>query len=96
MTKIVIHVPMFEWQCSFPWVKCSELFGNNIFVIIEENKDIFTNNLQNIIVYYKHGDINDLTNKIHYYLNNPKERLIRTKLCYEYFKNNFNMNKLFG
>jgi hypothetical protein len=93
-SKIVIHIPSHEKLETFPWAKCAELFANNIFVIIEENKDIFENNMEDIVVYYKHGDINDLTNKIQYYINNKKQRDDKTRLCFEYFKNNFNMNKL--
>ena len=92
-TKIVLHIPSQKSLHSFPWAKVNELMNKKIFFIIEENNEMYIRNLENIVIYYKNYD--DLQNKLNFYLNNENERLKCCNKCYEYIKNNYNINLLF-
>ena len=94
-TKIVIHIPSHKNLHSFPWAKVSQLMCYKVFFIIEENEEMYIKNLDKIVVYYKRNNIDDLKEKITYYLNNEKERIYVTENCFEYIKNNYNMDLCF-
>ena len=65
-----------------------------VFFIIEENDDMYIQGLDNICVYYKRSNLKDLQEKIEYYINNSSERETITNKCFNYIKDNFNMDSL--
>ena len=93
-TKIVIHIPSLSNLKHFPWGKAAELMYNKIFFIIEENEDMYHIKAENVVAFNKTNLIEDLKNKIIYYINNDEERNKIIDKCYNYIKNNFNMDKL--
>jgi GT2 family glycosyltransferase len=94
-TKIVIHIPSHDKLHTFPWAKVGELMCNKIFFIIEENEEMYIKNLDKTVIYYQRNNMIDLQEKLKYYLDNEGERNIVVDNCFEYIKNNYNMDTLF-
>jgi hypothetical protein len=90
-TKIVIHVPMFEHQTSFPWAKCCELILKRVFFMIYNNVESINTNQ------YKMFEIPmyDLTfKKIIYYLSSETERERIINYNYDIFLYHYNLDTL--
>ena len=92
-TKIVIHISPTKNFHVFSWAKAVELMSKKIFFIIEENEEFYIQKLNEIIPYYKKNDLQDLYEKINHYLKNEDIRNKHIELCYNYIKNNYNMDE---
>jgi hypothetical protein len=92
-TKIVIHIPSYENLNTFPWAKAAELMCKKVFFIIEKNPEMEALNIGDIVAWYDPNIQNDLIEKIKYYLTNDIEREIYIEKCYNYIKNNYDMDK---
>jgi hypothetical protein len=91
-TKIVLQIPNYKNFHSFPWAKTLELMNKKIFFIIEENEEMYIKNLENLVVFYKRNNIENLFEKVDYYLKNETCRNLCINKCYEYVKNEWNVN----
>ena len=91
-TKIVIHVSPCKDFHILSWAKVVELMSKKIFFIIEENEELYIKKLDKIIIYYERNNLDDLYKKIDYYLKNEDMLNKNIELCYNYIKNNYNMD----
>jgi hypothetical protein len=94
-TKIVIHIPMFESQYSFPWAKCSELMAKKIFFILSVKTPSinFTNNNDTVdIPLVDFLNKETLINNIEKYINDENYRKNVIENNYEYIKKYYNLD----
>ena len=96
-TKMVIHIAIFSNLKTFPWAKCSKLFSSKVFILIENNSEVEILKAKGLnVATYNPFVKADIFNKIDFYLKNSAARETHIESCYNFMKNNYNMEDFFN